>query len=98
VDRHKRWIGTSLFVVLLGALLLCVTYGGVFNPVIPWPQGAVGLPVVYHPEGAHIDLTRSGPRAWPSSGGGANGAGETPARGAAGAPAPGSTRSQTGCR
>jgi hypothetical protein len=66
VDRQRLVVGTSLVVVLLGALLLCFTEGGVFNPVIPWksaqpwPYGGAGA---YRPDLTYIDLTRSGPLA-----------------------------------
>jgi hypothetical protein len=64
VDRHKLLIGASLFVMLLGALLLCFTHSGLFNPVIPYSYKdpmSTSPSRIYHPERAYIDLSESGP-------------------------------------
>jgi hypothetical protein len=64
IDRQRLLIGGSLVLMLLGAVLLCFTHGGVFNPVVPYSYRVPGNPlsqITYHRDAAQIDLTKEGP-------------------------------------
>jgi hypothetical protein len=64
MDPRRMLIGGSLILMLLGAVLLCFTHGGVFNPVVPFSYQVPGNPrtqIIYHRDAARIDLTETGP-------------------------------------
>jgi len=67
MDQIKVLTGVSILLIVVGLLLLGLSHGGAFNPVIPtspkYPHIYPPREWGYHPERAYIDLTKEGPLA-----------------------------------
>ena len=61
MDAKKLILGVSVLLVVVGFLLLGLSHGGLFNKVIPYTFRDYPRPPIYHPEGAYVDLSQTGP-------------------------------------